>query len=257
MTSSDIQKHLRYHFANYEYKLQNTYVFNWECDFFCMSKSGYFVEVEIKVSRGDYFKDFEKEKHKIFRDFHSGKKVSVHKRHYGGKNGDVIVKDFQEVRIELQGYRRPTLNSTKFDLVKNGSEFLIENSRDYFRTRFNEETNAKPFITNNWANRLQIVKDSYRRKDLHAPATNIGYHKFEDTNTPNQLYYAAPAGLIKPHELPVYAGLIEISDAGLAIKKAPYIHKRKMDLDKILLKKFYNLHIYGRNYSDVAENEEA
>lgn len=256
MTSGDIQKELRRHFSNYEYKLQNTYVFNWECDFFGMSKSGYFIEVEIKISRGDFFKDFEKDKHKIFRDLSAGKKISVYNSHYYGKNGDVLVKNFQEIKIELDNFRPPYPSSLKEKLYRqiiNGSEFLIENNRGYFRS--NNEPDKKPFLTNAWADRLKIVKDPWRVKDLHAPATNIGYHKLDEINVPNQIYYAVPAGLIKLEELPPYAGLIEIGDYTQIIKRAPYMHKRKMDLDKILLKKFYNLHIYGRNYSDVPKTE--
>src|SRR5688572_25955103 len=104
MTAFDINKHLNRLFANYEYKLQNSFVFNWECDFFCMSKSGYFVEVEIKVSRSDFFKDFEKGKHKIFRDLVAGKKISAYKTGYNNR-GDIAVKNFPQVEISCRGYR--------------------------------------------------------------------------------------------------------------------------------------------------------
>ncbi len=32
----------------------------WECDMFCTTKAGYWHEFEIKVSRADFFKDFDK-----------------------------------------------------------------------------------------------------------------------------------------------------------------------------------------------------
>jgi len=51
-------------FQNYEYKLFNTYMFAWESDFFAISKSGYSVEVEVKISRSDFKADEKKiEKH--------------------------------------------------------------------------------------------------------------------------------------------------------------------------------------------------
>ena len=58
MTEKIIQKQIRSLFQNYEYKLFNTFMFAWESDFFAISKSGYSVEVEVKISRGDFRKDF-------------------------------------------------------------------------------------------------------------------------------------------------------------------------------------------------------
>lgn len=60
MNSSYIKNQLSAMFSNYEYKLHNTYVFEWESDFFAISKSGYSVEVEIKISRSDFLADFKK-----------------------------------------------------------------------------------------------------------------------------------------------------------------------------------------------------
>ena len=56
------------HFGNYEYALWNSYIFSpdWESDYFCISKSGYMTEVEIKMSKSDFKADFKKtRKHKI------------------------------------------------------------------------------------------------------------------------------------------------------------------------------------------------
>jgi hypothetical protein len=60
MNSIDIKKSLAHAFHNYQYKLYNTYVFGWESDFFAISRSGYSIEVEIKISRGDFKNDFKK-----------------------------------------------------------------------------------------------------------------------------------------------------------------------------------------------------
>ena len=60
MNSTQIQKELRQHFGNYDYMLLNSFIFNWESDYFCISKSGYTVEVEVKISKGDFKADFRK-----------------------------------------------------------------------------------------------------------------------------------------------------------------------------------------------------
>lgn len=53
-------------FYNHKFLLTNSYVFAWESDFFSVTKGGNVYEVEVKVSRSDYFADFAKDKHKLF-----------------------------------------------------------------------------------------------------------------------------------------------------------------------------------------------
>jgi len=60
MTERIIQRHLKRLFGNYNYPICNAFIFGWESDFFAISKSGYCVEVEIKISRADFKKDFTK-----------------------------------------------------------------------------------------------------------------------------------------------------------------------------------------------------
>jgi hypothetical protein len=60
MNSGIIKKAVTHIFSNYDYKLYNTYIFEWESDFFAISKSGYSIEVEIKISRSDFKNDFTK-----------------------------------------------------------------------------------------------------------------------------------------------------------------------------------------------------
>lgn len=51
---------------SYDYQLENSFVFRWESDFFCISKSGYIYELEVKTSRSDFNADFRKRnKHEI------------------------------------------------------------------------------------------------------------------------------------------------------------------------------------------------
>lgn len=58
---------------------------------------------------------------------------------------------------------------------------------------------------------------------------------------PNKFWYCCPEGIIPKEEVPEYAGLYYL-DQNMrmkTVKKAPFIHKQKQDLDKILLDKFY------------------
>lgn len=67
MKAEDVYKRVKQHFINHEHKMLNKYIFDWESDYFCVSKSGYCVEVEVKVSKGDFRVDFEKQKHQLFK----------------------------------------------------------------------------------------------------------------------------------------------------------------------------------------------
>lgn len=63
---------------------------------------------------------------------------------------------------------------------------------------------------------------------------------------PHRFFFVVPEGLIKPNEVPDYAGLIYAVDRGTVesmylrfVKPSPFIHKNKFNLDKVLLKKYY------------------
>lgn len=60
ITAVDIDKELRWTFSNYDHRLSNVFIFGSESDFFAVSKSGYVVEVEIKISKADFKNDFKK-----------------------------------------------------------------------------------------------------------------------------------------------------------------------------------------------------
>lgn len=67
LTEKDIQEKLRFFFSQPRYKLDNLYVFGWESDCLLLTKSGYWYEFEIKISRSDFKNDFKnkEEKHRI------------------------------------------------------------------------------------------------------------------------------------------------------------------------------------------------
>lgn len=60
MTEQSIQRVLQSLYHNYDYKLFNVYVFGMETDFFGISKTGYAIEIEIKISKADFKNDFKK-----------------------------------------------------------------------------------------------------------------------------------------------------------------------------------------------------
>ncbi len=66
MSMEEIHNAISRRFDKHKYKLFNSYVFNWECDYFSITPDEkYIYEVEVKLSRSDFKADFQKhEKHK-------------------------------------------------------------------------------------------------------------------------------------------------------------------------------------------------
>lgn len=62
-----IHKDISGKFSTHKYKLYNSYVFNWESDYFSITQDEkYMYEVEVKLSRSDFFADFKKNnKHRL------------------------------------------------------------------------------------------------------------------------------------------------------------------------------------------------
>lgn len=60
MSSQQIQQALEARFGNDKYLVPNCYFFSWESDFLVVKQSGYIYEIEIKISRSDFFADFNK-----------------------------------------------------------------------------------------------------------------------------------------------------------------------------------------------------
>jgi hypothetical protein len=66
LTSHDIVDSLREKFFTHKYQINNSFIYEWESDFFTITELDYAFEYEIKVSRGDFKDDFnKKEKHII------------------------------------------------------------------------------------------------------------------------------------------------------------------------------------------------
>lgn len=73
MTCEEVYKAVRDFTFNHEHKFENVYVHAWEADHFSVTKgSGYAYEIEVKVSRSDFFADFKKPKHHFFKSYKRG-----------------------------------------------------------------------------------------------------------------------------------------------------------------------------------------
>lgn len=146
-TEKEIQQYLWGHFMTpngAKYQIENLFVYRWESDYLHVTKAGYSYEVEIKVTRSDFFNDV--------------KKVEKH----------------------------------------------------------------------------QILEGTYSLKR---------YEK-QQPQRPNYFYYAVPKDMVKPEEMPSYAGLIYINRQVYPyveiVVTAPKIHGDKIDEEALKLKdKFY------------------
>ncbi len=67
VTVTEIYNSLYKHFYGYVYRISNVFIFarDWETDFFCINRSGFSFEMEIKMSRKDFKIDFKKNKHQL------------------------------------------------------------------------------------------------------------------------------------------------------------------------------------------------
>lgn len=67
LTAKEIIEQLRFFMSQPRYKLDNLYVFGWESDCLLLTRSGYWYEFEVKISKADFNNDFKnkKEKHSI------------------------------------------------------------------------------------------------------------------------------------------------------------------------------------------------
>ncbi len=201
---------LRRHFDGHKYQLMNTYIFNWESDYFGVTSSGYIYEIEVKISRADFKAD--------------AKKVRKHR---------AIKNTIQKIKMmTVPGYLHYKVETPEMILVRD------ENGR----IKYNEKGDFSEIPSGKYFTRIVYNMDKIRsnHKDLKTEIISSEVHFRKTPKVPNRFYYCAPKGIIKVHEVPHYAGLITIENNCIEIvKPAPFIHKNKLDLTKILLEKFY------------------
>lgn len=88
----------------------------------------------------------------------------------------------------------------------------------------------------------------FRKSRKHQLMSDAFQYKFSSPSIPNYFYYTTPPGLLLKHEVPSYAGLVEVGLAVKIIKRAPRIHSLTVPntIEKTLLKKCY--HKFWYNY---------
>jgi len=213
MTAKEINKKLRDKFDTHKYILENSYVYNWESDFFSVTSSGYAQEIEIKISLSDFKADFNKiDKHKVLALKQQGKVT------YLSKGYNTYQYEFQDLQT-----------------------LIIDGKRQY-----DEETGQPIRVPSK-----EIRKGKLETDDIERFLKNKCNPKYEQISsniyikplpkTPNKFYYCCPQNLIPLELIPSYAGLYYIDEnmRMTEVKKAPFIHKEKEDLTQILLDKFY------------------
>lgn len=72
MKAEDVYKSIEAFVYNHDFKLQNVFVHAWEADCFSVTSSKYTYEIEVKVSRSDFFADMKKPKHHFFKTLKGG-----------------------------------------------------------------------------------------------------------------------------------------------------------------------------------------
>lgn len=199
MNSKRITELLYNKFQDHKYKLSNSFIYNWESDFFSVFASGYVQEIEVKVSYSDFKADFNKiSKHNLLSAIYNNKNKYL---------------DVGQLVYELT----PPIKKTRRGSVKVES-YISKQSNKSCESLFK--------------------KKKYNFKQI---STEI---KFQDIRkAPNKFWYICPKDVIPLEEVPEYAGLYYVYDSGRIYckKKAPFLHKEKQDLNKVLLDKFYYL----------------
>lgn len=65
--------------------------------------------------------------------------------------------------------------------------------------------------------------------------------EWKDNIRPNKFYYCVPENLVTKEEVPLYAGLLYVTEGGSVreIKSAPFLHKEKIDFNPLIVNKAY------------------
>lgn len=88
---------------------------------------------------------------------------------------------------------------------------------------------------------VKVSKSDYKadflKEKKHQYLSSVNRDKL---NIPNKFYYVCPENLIKVEEVPDYAGLVYVKDGFCTeIKKAPFLHKTKINYERNLNSKLY------------------
>lgn len=220
MNSSFIDKCLHKKFRSHKYQLSNSFVYNEESDFFSITSTGYAQEIEVKVSRSDFQADFKKIKHSYFQQIYNGQNYVVRK-------GPVLYSITEPIMENFKG--------------EDGKGVWEEDK--YGRKRPLRVPSGKYSTYQSLGN-----TDGYVKRGCTVKAISTGVSIFRP-KLPNKFWFVVPEDLVSKKEIPEYAGLYYVRESGdiVTVKKAPFIHKEKHDLNKVLLDKFYYLSLRLQN----------
>lgn len=155
---------------------------------------------------------------------------------------------------------------TTHDIIKTLHGYYRDNSQYVIANSyvFNHDWESDVFVLNKagYSYEFEVkvsradFKNDLKKVRKHEMLSAGKSEKFSGIMRPNRFYYTVPTGLIKPDEVPEYAGLYYMTKYSFEeIKKAPLLHKEKFNFNDILCPKFYH-HNYGLKYDNLRLVEE-
>jgi hypothetical protein len=214
INEKEIQNRLKRKFDSHKYIRSNSYVFDWESDFFSKTASGYFQEIEIKISLSDFKADFKNKTHKHDALSRKFKGIDTYITHT--ENTYQIEYDEME-SVVIDGKRQYNEDGT---------------IKEQFKRKMSREIKSSPKMLKSWS--------KYYKNNFKATQTSSIIEIKQLPKIPHKFYYICPENLIPIELIPEYAGLYYINENQIReMKKAPFIHKEEVDLTQTLLDKFY------------------
>ena len=131
------------------------------------------------------------------------------------------------------------------------SDFFCMN-REGWTFEFEVKISRSDFKADLKKNKHEIFKTGFVTQ-THEHNGEIIFKQVGKQFIPNRFYYAVPVGLIAKEEVPEYAGLITVGNFANIIKRAPFIHRRKLEVRKILCDKFYHRWLEERRKGAMLE----
>jgi hypothetical protein len=175
-TEQTILKAVHNYFSStYRYCIKNSFIFrhDWESDYFALSKEGYAIEIEAKISRADFKNDVKKEKHKLFienlnkrlipnRFFYAVPKDMIKVEDLPAYAGLIYVDDGTHMTIVK---RAPLIHKHKYDFRKILCDKFyfqwLNDKRKLHHIEYDLKT-ANNRIENLWINKFVVDKRSWQ-----------------------------------------------------------------------------------------------
>lgn len=143
-------------------------------------------------------------------------------------------KDIQKLLTEKYGqnsrYAVPNIYVFRYDWE---TDFFVQKENGY-----SYEFEIKISRSDFFADFKKTTKHEILKTGKASPKSE--FEKERQILRPNRMFYVTPFDLIKPEEVPQYAGLMYASQSYIkTVKNAPLIHKEILNLEIPLCRKFY------------------